>query len=84
MFIARAVTAWWQVQGANAEFWIDHGIGRRLCDWIDKMVAGPSLTAAVLESVELTAIVDILVQCGTPLARALDERLLARRKMYAI
>ncbi len=80
MFIARAVAAWWRVQGANAEFWIDHGIGRRLCDWIDKAILGTSVSPAVLDSTELTSTVDILVQCGTPSARALDERLAARRK----
>jgi len=83
MFMARAVAAWWRVQGANAEFWIDHGIGRRLCDWIDKAVLGAPVSTTVLDSAELTAIVDILVQCGTPLARALEERLAARRKADA-
>jgi hypothetical protein len=83
MFMARAVAAWWLVQGANAEFWIDHGIGRRLCDWIDKAVLDASVSPIVAESAELTAIVDILVQCGTPLARALEERLAARRKTDA-
>ncbi len=80
MFMARAVAAWWRVQGANAEFWIDHGIGRRVCDWIDKAALDVRVSPTVLDSVELTAIVDILVQCGTPLARALEERLAARRR----
>jgi hypothetical protein len=81
-FIARAVAAWWRAQGANAEFWIDYGIGRRLCDWIDKAVLGSPVSPTVLDSAELTAIVDILVQCGTPLARALEERLVALRKEH--
>lgn len=83
MFMARAVAAWWRVQGANAGFWIDHGIGRRLCDWIDKAVLGAPISPTVLDSAELTAIVDILVQCGTPLAGALEERLAAHRKADA-
>ena len=83
MFMARAVAAWWRVQDANAEFWIDHGIGRRLCDWIDRAVLGAPVSPTVLDSAELTAIVDILVQCGTPLARAIEERLAARRKADA-
>jgi hypothetical protein len=76
-FMARAVAAWWRVHGANDVFWLNQGIGRRLCAWIDKAV----LTGAapgVFDSVELTAIVDILIQCGTPLARALEERLAAQ------
>ncbi|MDI3560217.1 hypothetical protein [Bradyrhizobium sp. Arg816] len=82
-FIAGAVAAWWRVQGANSEFWIDHGIGRRLCEWIDKAVFGAPVSPAVLDGAELTTIVDILMQCGTPLASALEERIAARRKAGA-
>ncbi|ASL29127.1 hypothetical protein ACG10_22870 (plasmid) [Azotobacter chroococcum] len=83
IFIARVVAAWWRVQGANTEFWIDHGIGRRLCEWIDKAVLGSPVSPTVLDSAELTSIVDILVQCGTPLARVLEEHLEARRNADA-
>jgi len=79
-FMARGVLAWWSAQGANTEFWVDYGVGRRLCNWIDKTVLGASVSQTVLDSAELTAIVDILVQCGTPLARALEERLAGRRE----
>ncbi|MFS2026578.1 hypothetical protein [Massilia sp. CT11-137] len=78
MFMARAVVAWWRVQGANAEFWIDHGIAQRLCNWIDKAVLDGPVSPTVLDRPELKAIVDILAQCGTPLARVLEERLAAR------
>lgn len=78
-FMARGVAAWWRAQAANAEFWIDHGIGRRVCEWIDKALLRLPLSPAELDSAELTAMVDTLVKCGTPLARALDERLAARR-----
>jgi hypothetical protein len=55
-YIARAVTAWWRGQGANAEFWIDHGMGRRVCAWLDKAVlAEPAPTVSPSE--EVTAIV---------------------------
>lgn len=84
MFMARAVAAWWRVQGANAEFWIDHGIGRRVCDFVDKAVLGTPVSPTVLDSAELTGIVDILVQCGTPLARTLEERLADRRNTGVI
>jgi hypothetical protein len=82
MFMARAVAAWSRVHGANAEFWIDHGIGQRLCDWIDKALLAVSVSPTVLDSAELTAIVDILTQSGTPLARALEERVADRRRVY--
>ncbi len=82
MFLARAAEVWWGTHGASSEFWIDHGIGPRLCDWIDKAVLGAEISTMVLDSAELTAILDILLRCGTPLARALEERLAARRKEY--
>lgn len=80
MFMTRTVAAWWRVQGANAEFWVNHGIGRRVCDWIDKAVLAAPASPTVLDSPDLTGVVDILAQCGTPLARALEERLAARRR----
>ena len=79
-FLARAVAAWWQVHGANAEFWIDLEIGRRLCEWTDKAALGAPVLPMLLDCAELTVIVDILAQCGTPLARALEERIAAHRK----
>lgn len=79
-FLARAVAAWWRVQGANAEFWIHYAIGRRVGEWIDKALLSSNASRTFLESAELIAIVDILVQCGTPAAGALDERLSARRR----
>jgi hypothetical protein len=75
--VARVMTSWWQVRGADSEFWNDYGIGRRIMDWIAKGVVGA--TNPPLDSVDLTAVVDILVRCGTPLARALEERIAARR-----
>ena len=80
MFMASAVAAWWRVQGANSEFWIDYGIGRRLCDWVGKAVLDTSVSPTELNSSDLTATIDILVQCGTPLARTLEERIEACQK----
>ncbi|MEW8129650.1 MAG: hypothetical protein AB2758_11385 [Candidatus Thiodiazotropha endolucinida] len=79
IFVARSVSAWWQVQGTNSEFWIDYKVGPRLCDWIDRAVLDVPASSTVLNSKELTEIVDILMQCGTPLAMALEKRLEARR-----
>lgn len=81
-FMFRAVVAWWRIRHANAEFWIDHGIGRRVCDWIDVAMLRTPVLPAVLDSAELTTTVDILVQCGMPLAKSVEGRLTARRKEY--
>jgi hypothetical protein len=77
--LARLVAAWWLKQGADAAFWIDYGIGKRVCDLIDRGVLSKECPIEVLAAAELTSIIDILVQSGTPLARALDERVAARR-----
>lgn len=82
-FMAMLVAAWWRAHGASPAFWIDHSFGRRTCDWIDKAVLGKSVSRDVLDGTELTLIVDILLQCGTPLARALDERLAVVRNATA-
>lgn len=83
MFMARSVGAWWRVQGANSEFWVDQAIGRRICDWVEKAVLTALASREVLDSTELTALVDILVRCGTPVARALEEHVSARRESAA-
>lgn len=80
-YLTTAVRAWWREQGVNSEFWIGHAIGRRICHWIDKAFLLPPASPDALESADLTAVVDILVQCGTPLARALEERLAAARTL---
>jgi hypothetical protein len=74
-FLARAVFAWWSMQGPDSEFWIDHGLGQRTCAWIEKAIFGAPVSPEVFGSVELVATIDVLVQCGTPLARRLEDRL---------
>lgn len=65
--------------GQNTEFWNDdYGIGRRVCAWVEKAILSDPVPLEVLDSAELTTIVDTLVQCCTPLARILDEKILTR------
>lgn len=74
-FLAGVVSAWWRAQGANTEFWNDYGMGRRVCAWVEKAILSAPVPQEVLDSAELTSIVDTLVQTGTPLVRILDEKL---------
>ncbi|AAP85913.1 hypothetical protein OOOCML_33080 (plasmid) [Cupriavidus necator H16] len=74
-FLAGVVSAWWRAQGANTEFWNDYGIGPRVCAWVEKAILSAPVPQEVLDSAELTSVVDTLVQTGTPLARILDEKL---------
>lgn len=76
--LSRLVAAWWVSQGASSDFWIDHGVAKRVCDWIGKAMLDGAVSADQLPTAELTSIIDILLQCGTPLARSLEERVTAR------
>lgn len=60
--------------GANAGFWVTYGIAKRVCDWIDNGVLNADASRNVLESEELTSIVDVMLKCGGPMARSLEER----------
>lgn len=74
-FLARAVAAWWRAHGANAGFWIDHGIGASACAWIDKAVIQADVGVDVHLKNHLTAMMDTLVRCGIPTATAVDGRI---------
>ena len=78
-FVAQVVIAWWGAQGASTEFWNGYGIARRVCDWVEKAILSAPVPREVLDSAELTSIVDTLIQTGTPLARILDEKISVRR-----
>nr|WP_297384458.1 hypothetical protein [uncultured Roseateles sp.] len=78
-FLARAVAAWWSAQDANDEFWCSHGVGARVCAWIDKAVLQGDAAADELAGSDLTTMMDTLLRCGIPAAKALDERIAARR-----
>lgn len=73
-FLARAVYAWWHKHGANSEFWIDHGIGTRACDWIDKVLDQIKGSDAAHVASNVTAMMDTFVRCGIPAAAALEAR----------
>lgn len=77
--LSRLVTGWWATCGANSVFWVNHGIAKRVCDWVVKGVLNAGAGRAVLESAELTSIIDVMLRCGGPTARALDERITAKR-----
>lgn len=77
--LSGLVTAWWVIYGANAEFWVNYGIAKRVCDWIDTGVLSAGAARDVLESAELTLVIDVILKCGGPMARALEERVTERR-----
>lgn len=77
--LARVVGAWWNAHGASADFWTNYGVAKRVCDWIDQCVLVAGAAPAVLASQELASILDVLLRCGGPTARALEERVTRAR-----
>jgi hypothetical protein len=74
-FLARAVAAWWSSHGPSSEFWVDHGIGARACEWIERAVPPETGGAGLAGGSPLAAMLDTLVRCGIPAAAALSARL---------
>ncbi|MNU92213.1 hypothetical protein D3C71_821230 [compost metagenome] len=72
--LARVVAAWWNAHGADAGFWTSYGVAQRICAWIDRGVLASGAQATVLAGQDLASILDVLIRCGGPAARALEER----------
>ncbi|MNC65762.1 hypothetical protein D3C75_1160830 [compost metagenome] len=68
------MAAWWNAHGADAGFWTSYGVAQRICAWIDRGVLASGAQATVLAGQDLASILDVLIRCGGPAARALEER----------
>jgi hypothetical protein len=66
--------AWVASYGDDTAFWVEHGIGRRLCAWIDQIrVASPgALAPDKSERQAIDAILAVLVRLGVAEARVLE------------
>lgn len=69
--------AWITSYGDDTSFWVEHGIGRRLCAWIDHIrEASPEVLAADKpERQAIDAILAVLVRLGVAEARVLEASL---------
>jgi hypothetical protein len=69
--------AWIGSYADDSRFWVEHGIGRRVCAWIDRVrqSASEALSADKLERKEIDAILATLVRLGIPEARQLESAL---------
>lgn len=69
--------AWVASYGDDTSFWVEHGIGRRLCAWIDKIREGSpeALAADKPERLAIGAILAVLVRLGVAEARVLESAL---------
>ena len=72
--LSRLVRAWWTARGADTDFWINHGLAKRICDWIDKGLLTTNADASVLNGDDLASTLDVLLQCAGPMVLRLQER----------
>jgi hypothetical protein len=70
--MVEAVSAWRKIHAAGANFWNEHQVGNRICEWIEGTLSDDD-AANVLPQVrdELSKCLDVLVRSGVAPARAL-------------
>ena len=69
--------SWLGSYADDTGFWIGHSIGRRFCDWVDRirLSAPDTLAADKFERQEIDRILAALVQLGLAEARQLETEL---------
>ena len=74
--MVEVVSAWRQTHAAGANFWNEHQIGNRICEWIERTLNDPD-AANVLPALrdELGSCLDVLIRSGIAAARTLEGRL---------
>jgi len=75
-FTADAMSAWCVAYGPDAHFWIEVGIGNRLCAWLSEVLNDPE-APSVLPDVceELVKCLDVMIRAGVAQGRAVEDRL---------
>jgi PAS domain-containing protein len=79
----RTATAWLEKYPDDTTFWIEHGMGRRVCAWLAEAVradAGAFLTAAAAMTAEIDRLLDALLSLGVSAAKPLEEAVERIRK----
>lgn len=76
-FMIAAVKAWVDSYPDDTQFWVDHGIGRRVCLWIENIYGQDAalLREGVPLRSELDRVIAALVRLGIPDARRLEQLL---------
>ena len=75
--MVEVLSAWCKVHDAGANFWNEHQVGHRICEWIDKTLGDGTGAASALAKVrdDLGRCLDVLVRSGIASARALEARI---------
>jgi hypothetical protein len=76
-FLLAAAESWLERYHSETEFWVDHGIGRRICLWIEALrrEASSQLTSEGRLKARTIRIIAALVSLGVPEAKQLEEEL---------
>lgn len=77
--LAAGGKAWVSKYAEDTGLWIEHGIGRRVCAWIDRVFESSpgTLSADIPERQDIDFILGALVRLGVPEARQLEAKLAA-------
>jgi len=75
--MVEATSAWRGVHDVGANFWSEHQVGHRICEWFEKTLADDADAPAALASIrdDLGKCLDVLVRSGIASARTLEARL---------
>lgn len=76
-FIVSAAKAWLRSYPDDSDFWVDHGIGRRVCVWIEEVRRQEPILLDTNEEVRLDVdrLLAALISLGVADARRLEEAL---------
>lgn len=81
-YLVTTATAWMAAYPDDTSFWIDHGVGRRICAWLgETMKSFPeAFCAPGCPSADIDRLVDSLLRLGLAPARQVEEALSRIRK----
>jgi len=74
-YLVRTANAWMANYPEDTSFWIDYGVGKRICAWLDEaMKTHPgAFAASTCPSSEIDRILDGLLRLGVPSARPVEQ-----------
>lgn len=76
-FIIASARIWLQSYPTDTEFWVDYGIGRRVCLWIEQVLRQEPASLDTVDAIkcDLEQLLAALVNLGVPEARRLEKLL---------
>jgi hypothetical protein len=81
-YLVMTASAWMAKYPDDTSFWIDYGVGKRICAWLaDAMKTAPGAFAApTCPSAEIDRLLDSLLRLGVAAARQVEETFARIRK----